>query len=50
LRNIKEFKEIARKNLDKYVVVSTSENDTFEGVLLSVFFSKEVVKIAEDIF
>ncbi|ETE95905.1 hypothetical protein C623_0221100 [Bacillus thuringiensis serovar aizawai str. Hu4-2] len=38
MRNIKEFKEIARKNPGYYVVVSPSENDTFEGVLLSVFF------------
>lgn len=48
MRNIKELKKIARKNPGKYVVVSTSENDIFEGVLLSVFLSKEVVKVAED--
>ncbi|KAB7630282.1 hypothetical protein AB1J02_29455 [Bacillus paranthracis] len=44
MRNIKELKKIARKNPGKYVVVSTSEDDNFEGVLLSRFLSREVVK------
>lgn len=48
MRNIKEFKKIARKNPGKYVVVSTIENDVCEGVLLSGVLGRQVVDAISD--
>lgn len=48
LRNIKELKKVARKNPGKYVVVSTSENNVREGVLLSGILGRQVIDAISD--
>jgi len=46
LQNIKEIKKLIRKNPGKYASISTTEDGDFEGVLLSGFFAKQVMKLA----
>lgn len=46
MQNVKEIKKLIRKNPGKYASVSTAEDDVFEGILLSGFFAKQVMKLA----
>lgn len=46
MQNVKEIKKLIRKNPGKYASVSTAEGDVFEGILLSGFFAKQVMKSA----
>lgn len=46
MKNVKEIKKLIRKNPGKYGSISTTEDGDFEGVLLSGFFAKQVMKLA----
>ncbi|HIE6658169.1 TPA: hypothetical protein ACXOQZ_005980 [Bacillus anthracis] len=46
MQNVKEIKKLIRKNPGKYASISTAEGDVFEGILLSGFFAKQVMKVA----
>ncbi|MGR5965146.1 hypothetical protein ACT7DB_16310 [Bacillus cereus] len=46
MQNVKEIKKLIRKNPGKYASISTAEDNVLEGILLSGFFAKQVMKLA----